>query len=177
MSQKIKRLRPPPAFQEYASDMLAKDDFVEMSLAERGLLHTMRLRFWTNRSVPSDVNTLANVVQAPPDEVKRLLGPRVMSFFSPHPDREGRLISPELENQWQDYMESRQQKAEAGKQGGLKTASKRRNSAAAESQHAEVRRDEERGGEVSREASRETPSSGLSEEQRRWVAEYDSEPF
>ena len=52
-------LRPAPAFQEYASDLLAKREFRMMTLAERGLLMTMRLECWVNKSVPSSKSELA----------------------------------------------------------------------------------------------------------------------
>jgi hypothetical protein len=86
-------------------------------------------------------------------------------------------MSPELENYRQKIMDQRRQKAAAGKQGGLKTASKRRDSAEAEGQHAELSRNDVSRDEQSREASSKAPSSGLSEDQRRWIEDYDSEVF
>ena len=55
--------RPPPAFQEYASDTLANIEFRLLSLPERGLRATMRLECWVNVYVPANPQELAKIKQ------------------------------------------------------------------------------------------------------------------
>ena len=64
--------RKPPAYQEYASNMLANISFRSMDLAQRGLLYTMRLECWANESLPSNVDTLSNVLgqNVKPEHIK-----------------------------------------------------------------------------------------------------------
>ena len=54
--------RPPPAFQEYASDTLANIEFRLLSLPERGLRATMRLECWVNIYVPANPQELAIIL-------------------------------------------------------------------------------------------------------------------
>ncbi len=64
--------RKPPAFQEYASTMLANISFRSMNMEARGLLHTMRLECWANYELPSDLELLSSVLgkQVTPDMLK-----------------------------------------------------------------------------------------------------------
>ena len=82
--------RKPPAYQEYASTMLANISFRSMDLAQRGLLYTMRLECWANESLPSNVDTLSNVLgqNVKPEHLKA-----VQPFFQID---ESTIISPEL---------------------------------------------------------------------------------
>ena len=51
--------RAAPAYQEYASDILANRSYRAMTLAERGLWDTIRKECWVNGSVPSSKPELA----------------------------------------------------------------------------------------------------------------------
>jgi hypothetical protein len=55
-------MRQPPAFQCYASDWLAKEEFRLMSLAERGLLFTMLCQVWVSQSLPAGGHDLARLL-------------------------------------------------------------------------------------------------------------------
>ena len=57
--------RKPPAYQEYASTMLANISFRSMNMEARGLLHTMRLECWANYELPSDLELLSSVLGKP----------------------------------------------------------------------------------------------------------------
>ena len=46
--------RTPPAYQEYAASVIANGDYRVLSLAERGLLYTLKLECWVNHRVPKD---------------------------------------------------------------------------------------------------------------------------
>mgnify|MGYP007026270862 FL=1 len=50
--------RKPPAYQEYASTMLADISFRSMNMEARGLLYTMRLECWANGRMPSEIESL-----------------------------------------------------------------------------------------------------------------------
>jgi len=55
-------MRDAPAFQEYAAAMLANSRYRLMSLAERGLLDTLRRECWVNRGMPAKPATLAKML-------------------------------------------------------------------------------------------------------------------
>jgi len=84
----------PPAFQEYAADILSNREFRTMSLAERGLLYCMRLECWVNEKIPSTSNELAAYLGKPESEVTEALTPRVIRFFE---IQNGDLVSPDLD--------------------------------------------------------------------------------
>ncbi len=86
--------REPPAFQEYAAAMLARREYRAMTLAERGLLYSLRLECWVNRIVPADPAILAKVLGYSADEIRAAL-PAVMAFFTVAGDD---LFSPELDD-------------------------------------------------------------------------------
>jgi len=69
--------RPPPAFQEYAANMMARTDYRILTLAQRGLLMTLRLECWVNLRLPNDPATLARVLGYGSDEVRAAL-PAIM---------------------------------------------------------------------------------------------------
>ena len=110
-------VRRPPAYQEYASDVLANETFSDMTLAERGLWLTMRLQCWVNDTVPADPQELARVLHLEHEAVKMALTPRVKSFFAEHADRPDRLICSELDRYRVGMERRRQIKSEAGKKG------------------------------------------------------------
>lgn len=112
--------RPPPAFQEYAASILANHSFRVLSLAERGLWHTMRLECWVNHSLPADPATLARVLGFTGEEVTRAL-PAVMPFFA---QSNGSLICPELDDYRAHISEQREKQSAGGKNGAAKTNAK-----------------------------------------------------
>jgi len=104
--------RKPPAYQEYASTMLANISFRSMNMEARGLLHTMRLECWANYELPSDLELLSSVLGKPvtPDLLKA-----VGSFFDID---DKRITCPELE----DYRAHLEQRREKQSKGGKKEA-------------------------------------------------------
>lgn len=110
-----KRRRKAPAFQEYASDTLANERFRVLSLAERGLLWSMRLQCWTNGAVPGDPTALARLLGADVTELKENLTGGVLAFFIESED--GRLVDDELRSQREGYESRNAQQVEAGKLG------------------------------------------------------------
>jgi uncharacterized protein YdaU (DUF1376 family) len=123
--------RKPPAYMEYASDMLAKREYRLLSLAARGLLQTMRYECWVNKSLPSDPGDLARIVGFPRDEIAALL-PAVMFAF--HDDGKN-IVCPELENYRAHRAEIRAAQREGGKNGAAITNKKRSTKSATLSAH------------------------------------------
>lgn len=120
--------REPPAYQEYASSMLAKFEFRRMSVAERGLLYTMRLECWVNGFLPADEQELARVLGIAHSEVASAL-PALKPFFTL---ASGAITCPELEDYRQHLAEQRAKKSAGGKKGALKTNKKNKKTSADE---------------------------------------------
>ena len=75
--------RDAPAYQEYPANFMARIQYRVMSLAERGLLLTLRHECWVNKQVPADPCTLARMLGYEVDEVAAAL-PAVLPVW---PDR------------------------------------------------------------------------------------------
>jgi hypothetical protein len=101
-------IRRPPAFMEYAADLLALEQVKLMTLAERGLLATMRCYIWSNDTLPADPKLMARLLGLEPAEVREALTERVKSFFTPAPGQPDRLVCPELAAQMVRLMDRRQ---------------------------------------------------------------------
>lgn len=114
--------RDAPAFQEYASSMMATVAYRTMTLAERGLLYSLRLECWVNRRLPADPAKLARVIGFDALEVQRAL-PAVMPFFDISDEE---IFSPELDD-YRAYLEDRHERqSKGGKRGAEKTNDKRK---------------------------------------------------
>lgn len=110
-------MRPAPAYQEYASDILAREDYKEMSAAERGLWHSMRLQCWVNGSIPADPIKMAALLHLDVEQVRQALTPSVLYFFSAEGKDGHRLMCPELEDYREEQQAKREQKQAAGRKG------------------------------------------------------------
>ena len=110
--------REPPAYQEYAANMLAKFEYRQMSLAERGLMDTLRRECWVNRGLPEAPATLAKILGCDQKEIEAAL-PAVMPFFSVE---RGLIVCPELDHYRNHLAEARERQAA----GGRRSANKRR---------------------------------------------------
>jgi uncharacterized protein YdaU (DUF1376 family) len=74
--------------------MLVRREYRAMTLAERGLLYSLRLECWVNRTAPADPAVLAKVLGYSAVEIRAVL-PAVMAFFTVAGDE---LFSPELDD-------------------------------------------------------------------------------
>lgn len=110
-----------PYFQLYAANFLANREFRLMSLRERGLLISIYMECWVNRSVPSLPGELAKCLSFSEAEVLDALTFRVKSFLL---DREGNFICPELEGYHERFMERRKKQSEGGKDGAKRKKEK-----------------------------------------------------
>lgn len=73
--------------------MLANSRYRLMSLAERGLLDTLRRECWVNRGMPAKPATLAKMLGFDSAEIDAAL-PAVMPFFTV---KDGLIVYPELD--------------------------------------------------------------------------------
>jgi hypothetical protein len=156
-------IRRPPAYQEYGSDLLGLEDIRLMSLAERGLLATLRWYLWANDTAPRDAQHLARVLGLDGREVAAALTERVLRSFEQCTEDASRLYSRELSAQMTRIMERRVERSESGRKGG-KASARRRNGPQAQLgaqpqaqlgavvKLAEMKGDERRRGELARKA-------------------------
>lgn len=72
--------RPPPAYLEYASDLIARREYKELSLEAKGFLWSMRNEWWVNGDFPSDAKRLAAYLGLTVETVDRLL-PEIKAFY------------------------------------------------------------------------------------------------
>lgn len=110
--------RAPPAFQEYASDILSNRNFRSASLSEKGLIHLLRCELWVNKSLPSNLDDLANYLYLNLDELKGTYTNRVSSFFA---IQNNELICPELDAYREKLKVRWEKQSKGGKNGGKKT--------------------------------------------------------
>lgn len=171
---KTGKFRPPPAYQEYASDMLANMQYRMMSLSERGLLDTMRRECWVNKKVPMQEEELASYLGIDGVEIKACLTPRVLSFFI---DRANFLICAELEQYREVLIERHQKMAAGGQKGGEVTQKKHKSSKATlEATTKPLSRDEMSGDDVGRNEKQSLGRGITTQEMDEWVHDCFSGP-
>ena len=109
--------REAPAYQEYAAAMMARREYRVMSLAARGLLFSLRLECWVNRTVPASPAMLARVLGYPHDEIEA-----VLAEVAPFLERDAaNFVMPDLENYRAHIIGIRERQAAGGKRGAEKT--------------------------------------------------------
>lgn len=113
--------RKPPAYQEYASELLANKNFRLMSLAERGLLYTLKLECWANVTVPGEKGLLAKYLGITSDEISIAYTDRIQSFVEINEDD---LSIPELNDYRKHLNEIRAKQSSGGKNGARVTNNK-----------------------------------------------------
>lgn len=108
--------REPPAFQEYAAQMMARTDYRVLSLQARGLLYSLRLECWVNGAMPADAGVLARVLGFSHEEVAGVLM-EVRPFFV---EQNGQLRCPELDD-YRTHLNQRRERQSQGGRAGAKT--------------------------------------------------------
>lgn len=109
---------PPPAYQEYAANMLANATFRAASLSARGLLYQLRLECWANVGhVPSDATTLAKYLGLSFDEFSNGYA-EIRRFFHADDDK---LTCPELDDYRAYLADIKKKQSDGGKRGASKT--------------------------------------------------------
>ncbi len=110
--------RKAPAYQEYAATLLVNKQFRLMTLAERGLLYTLKLECWENVEIPANEADMAKYLGYDLSELKLALTARVKAFFTEH---NGFYTSNELEDYRQHLEDRKAKQSEGGKKGAAKT--------------------------------------------------------
>jgi hypothetical protein len=118
-----KLLRAPPAYQEYASDLLASANFRRMTLAERGLFLTLKLECWFNETVPENATELSSLIGLPEDEIRKNFSVLVKRDFE---IINGTILCPELERQRSNLIAKREAQTHGGRKGGQATQDRHR---------------------------------------------------
>lgn len=109
--------RTAPAYQEYAAAMMSRFEYRTLTLAQRGLLYSMRLECWVNQFLPESPEIMARILGFDPAEVAAEV-PFVMSFFDV---KNGRIFAPDLEAYRARVEGIRERQAQGGKAGAAKT--------------------------------------------------------
>ena len=123
MTERKEAIRPAPAYQEYASDMLADMRYRKMSLCEKGILDNLRRECWVNKELPADIEELSKLLRISSQELDSALTENVRSFFLVVNDH---MVCPELVKYREQLEIQRQKKSTGGKLGGEVTQQKRR---------------------------------------------------
>lgn len=175
-----KSIRAAPAYQEYASDVLANRHYRALSMAQRGLWDTLRKECWVNGSVPAEKALLAKFLGIGCAELESLLSHEVLWWFVINGTE---MRCKELDLYREEQRERNQARIDGGKKGGLKTQEKNRARADRKSDKIneatlegglkvlrgdEERREEKRGDESLR-------NGVLSSDQQEWVDAYGDE--
>src|SRR5262249_25851814 len=115
----------PPAYQCYASDLLASEPYSILAAGERGVYHSICLKCWVGDSVPADPDHLGTVLRLDREQVARSL-PRILEtrLVEPLPSDPTRLSVPELAEQMETLLARREQQSNAGAKGGRQTQSR-----------------------------------------------------
>jgi len=162
-------LRPAPCYQEYAADMLAKREFRLMSLAERGMLWTMRMECWVNASVPASKQNLTKIFNLTESEVETALSSNVLKFFN---SKNESLFCQELDFYRENLNAKSKAQSEGGSNGGKATQAKAREAKAnLEAKPKPLSKEEERRNESKGE---QLINKGLSPDQEEWLSGYDN---
>lgn len=109
--------RDPPAFQEYAAHLMALTEYRVLDMACRGMLMSMRLECWVNRTVPSAPRVLSKVLGCDVGLAQRALV-ELAPFFAVDGDK---LHCPELDKYRAHLEEESRKKSVGGKAGAAKT--------------------------------------------------------
>lgn len=113
--------RKPPAYQEYAATILADRNFRLMTLAERGLLYTIRLESWQNSTLPASPKELAKYLGYEPSDIENALTEKVKVFIEISGSD---FTCPEIEDYRQHIIERKKKQSEGGKKGAKSTNSR-----------------------------------------------------
>lgn len=111
----------PPAFQCYASNIIADKRYRLMVPIERCIWISIYLECWPNRAVPADPAELAKYLGYSVGDIRAGLTDRVLSFFH---EVHGELVSPELEEYRSTLEERNKLKSEGGKEGARRKLDK-----------------------------------------------------
>jgi len=109
-----------PAYQEYPADILNNETFMQLSMAQRGLLWTLRMFCWKNESIPTGYKNIAALTGITEKEASKLFDEKMDKFFELHLGKDStydRMINPDLEAYRREKIAARLKRSASGKQG------------------------------------------------------------
>jgi uncharacterized protein YdaU (DUF1376 family) len=117
-----------PAYMEYPADILNNEIFMQLSIAQKGLLWLLRMYCWVNGDIPAKPELIAKLTGISEKDARRLFDENVQSFFKMvWKDNDGidicteRMINPSLEAYKMNLILKKKIRSENGK----KSADKR----------------------------------------------------
>lgn len=117
---KMSSLPKMPAYQEYPADILNNEIFMQLSMAQRGLLWTLRMFCWKNESIPAGYTNIATLAGISEKEACKLFDEKMHSFFELQYDKDSsnpRMINTDLEAYRREKIAARLKRSASGKQG------------------------------------------------------------
>lgn len=112
--------RNPPAFQCYASDWIADEQYILATATERGVFFSLLNYCWANGNITAEPQQMAKLLGLVTEEAKAL-GALTKKHFAPLPSDGSRLHCPELERQKKEMNDRRERITDGGRNGGKKT--------------------------------------------------------
>lgn len=116
----------PPAFQEYAANLLASVEIRQLNEFELGLLFLVRLECWVNVKLPADPRRLALLLNRSQEWIETCL-PALLDT-SLLEEKDGFITSPGHEVYREKLRQTREAKAKGGQKGAEITNRKKRTS-------------------------------------------------
>ena len=114
-------MKDVPYFPLYAANFLASRPYKLMSLQQRGLWISIYMECWVNGSLPADLNETAKLLGFPALEVEQSILQLLYSFVE---EVDGQLISKELEEYRQGFLDKREKQRLGGIQGAANKKAK-----------------------------------------------------
>jgi len=114
-----------PAYQEYPADILNNEIFMQLSMAQRGLLWTLRMYCWKNETIPAGYTHLAKLVGITANESSKLFDEKMEKFFEYEINEKtgnmtGRMFNTDLEAYRREKIAARLKRSASGKEGAEK---------------------------------------------------------
>ena len=111
-----------PAYQEYPADILNNEIFMQLTMAQRGLLWTLRMYCWKNETIPAGYTHLAKLVGITANESSKLFDEKMEKFFEYEINEKtgnmtGRMFNTDLEAYRKEKIAARLKRSASGKQG------------------------------------------------------------
>ena len=108
------RKKQPPAYQMYASDIIATKEYRMMNLPQRGLFLSLHLDIWVNGEAPYDNHDLALYLGFPIEEIIRARSDHLDQFFT----KCGNSFRCPEHDAYKDMLDERREKqSKGGKKG------------------------------------------------------------
>jgi hypothetical protein len=112
-----------PAYQEYPADILNNEIFMQLTMAQRGLLWTLRMFCWKNESIPVGYKNIATLTGISEKEASKLFDEKMDKFFELQLDNKPgnpRMINTDLEAYRREKIAARLKRSASGKEGAEK---------------------------------------------------------